>query len=217
MRLAALREEVARTAQRMYAEGLVEFTAGNVSAIDRASGTVAITPSGIEYDQIHRADVLIIDLEGNVLDGVHQASSETRMHCEVYQHRADVGGVVHTHSPWATSFAALGREIPPVHYGISSIGNCIRVAPYATYGSVELARNATDALGADNAILLQNHGVLAVGADLRAAFKNAVRVEFLAEVFWKSSLLGEPLLLSPEELDRVRARSAAKNRVTGTS
>jgi L-fuculose-phosphate aldolase len=210
VRLADLRERVVITARKMVEERLVQSTAGNVSALDRASSTIAITPASIEYDSMHAADIVLIDLEGRVVDGVHAPSSETPMHCAVYKHRADVGAIVHTHSPWATTFAVLGREIPPVHYVISSIGDRVRVAPYTTYGTEELGRYALQTLGMDNAILLQNHGVLAVGADLSAALKNAIRVEFLAEIYWKSCLIGEPILLTAEQLQQVRARSMGK-------
>lgn len=210
MRLAELRGAVVRAAQDMSRLGLVEFTAGNVSARDTESGLIAVTPGSVEYPGMTTEDTVLVDLEGNVVEGWRQPSSETFMHCEIYQRRGDVGGVVHTHSPWATTFAVLGREIPPVSYVISSLGNCIRVAPYATYGTRELAESSAQALGEDNAILLQNHGVLAAGKDVRTALKNAIRVEAVAELYWKASMLGEPVLLTRQQLDAVRARSRAK-------
>jgi L-fuculose-phosphate aldolase len=134
------------------------------------------------------------------------------MHLAVYRRRPDVGAVVHTHSPWATTWAVLGREIPAVHYVIASVGHRVRVAPYATFGSGELAGLAAETLGADNAVLLANHGVLAVGPDLDGALDNAVRVEFLAEVYWKACQIGEPVILPDEEIDRVRELIAAMPR-----
>jgi L-fuculose-phosphate aldolase len=189
---------------------LVEGTSGNLSARDQADGAIAITPASIEYRRIHPADVVLVDADGHLLEAPHQPSSELSMHLAVYRRRPDVGAVVHTHSRWATTWAVLGREIPAVHYVIASIGYSIRVAPYATFGTVELARNVVATLGSDNAVLLASHGVVAVGADLGAALENAVRVEFLAEVYWKASRMGSPVLLSPEEIDRVRAQVAAK-------
>jgi L-fuculose-phosphate aldolase len=210
MRLESLREAVAATAHELVRLGLVDTTAGNVSARDPETGLIAIKPTSVNYEKISPADIVIVDADEHPVEGLHTPSSETPMHCMVYRNRPDVGAIVHTHSRWATTFAVLGREIPAVHYVISSIGYRIRVAPYATYGSGSLAANAMGALATDNAVLLQNHGVLAVGADLDAALKNAVRVEFLAEIYWKASMIGEPIILSDDEIDRVRGSSAAR-------
>jgi L-fuculose-phosphate aldolase len=210
VRLERLRTAVADAGRELERAGLVEGTSGNLSARDPASGTIAITPSAVEYRRIHPADVLLVGGDGSLEEAPHLPSSELSMHLAVYRGRPDVGAVVHTHSPWATAWAVLGREIPAVHYVIASIGDAVRVAPYATFGTEALARNVVAALGADNAVLLASHGVLAVGADLRAALENAVRVEFLAEVWWKASQVGVPVVLPPEELDRVRAQMAAK-------
>ncbi len=136
------------------------------------------------------------------------------MHLAIYRARSDVGAVVHTHSPWATTWAVLGREIPAVHYVIAPVGNCVHVAPYATYGTEELADGAVRALGADNGVLLAGHGVLTVGTDLGAAVEHAMRVEFLGEVYWKAVQVGEPTILPPYELDRVRAQTLAKRSST---
>ncbi|HZD75299.1 MAG TPA: class II aldolase/adducin family protein [Actinomycetota bacterium] len=210
MRLEALRAAVVDAGRELERARLVEGTSGNLSARDPGTGTIAITPSSVEYRRIHPADVLLVDGDGNLEEGPHEPSSELSMHLAVYRGRPDVGAVVHTHSRWATTWAVLGREIPAVHYVIASIGYAVRVAPYATFGTAALARNAVSTLGADNAVLLASHGVLAVGADLRFALENAVRVEFLAEVYWKASRVGVPVVLPPEEIDRVRAQAAAK-------
>ncbi len=210
MRLEALRAAVADAGLQLQRAGLVEGTSGNLSARDPASGTIAITPTSIEYRRIHPADVLLVGGDGGLEEGLHAPSSELSMHLAVYRGRPDVGAVVHTHSRWATTWAVLGREIPAVHYTIAPIGYSVRVAPYATFGTEALARNAVATLARDNAVLLASHGVLAVGADLGVALENAVRVEFLAEVYWKASQVGPPVLLPPEEIDRVRAQTAAK-------
>jgi len=210
VRLEALRAAIVEAGHELERAGLVEGTSGNLSARDPAGGTIAITPGSVAYRRIHPADVLLVDGDGNVEEGLHQPSSELSLHLAVYRRRPDVGAVVHTHSRWATTWAVLGREIPAVHYVIASVGYSIRVAPYATFGTAELARNVTSTLAADNAVLLASHGVIAVGADLGAALENAVRVEFLAEVYWKASRVGAPVVLPPEEIDRVRAQTAAK-------
>jgi L-fuculose-phosphate aldolase len=212
VRLAALREAVAVGGRRLATARLVESTSGNLSVRQGPGGPVAISPSALAYERVTPADVVVVALDGRVVDGHRAPSSELGMHLAVYRRRADVGAVVHTHSPWATTWAVLGREIPAVHYVIASIGHRVRVVPYATFGSGDLAGTAAAILGDDNAVLLGNHGVLAVGADLEAAFENAVRVEFLAEVYWKACQVGEPRILPDEEIDRVRARMAAMPR-----
>jgi L-fuculose-phosphate aldolase len=210
VRLESLRAAVVAAGHELERARLVEGTSGNLSARDPRDGAVAITPASIGFRGIHPADVVLVDADGNLEEAPHQPSSELSMHLAVYRRRPDVGAVVHTHSRWATTWAVLGREIPAVHYVIASIGYSIRVAPYATFGTAELARNVVATLGSDNAVLLASHGVVAVGADLAAALENAVRVEFLAEVYWKASRMGAPVLLPPEEIDRVRAQVAAK-------
>jgi L-fuculose-phosphate aldolase len=215
MLLAAAREAVAAGGRRLVAAGLVESTSGNLSVRDAGTGQVAVSPSALAYDLVGAPDVVVVEPDGRVADGHRAPSSELGMHLAVYGRRADVGAVVHTHSPWATTWAVLGREIPAVHYVIAAIGRRVRVTPYATFGSAELAAAAAETLGGDNAVLLANHGVLAVGADLDAAFDNAVRVEFLAEVYWKACQVGEPVILPDEEIDRVAALLAAMPREPG--
>jgi L-fuculose-phosphate aldolase len=210
VRLEALRAAVADAGRELERARLVEGTSGNLSARGPDGGSIAITPSSVEYRRIHPADVLLVDGDGNLQEGLHAPSSELSMHLAVYRERPEVGAVVHTHSPWATTWAVLGREIPAVHYVIASIGYSVRVAPYATFGTEALASNVVATLGGDNAVLLASHGVLAVGADLRAAMENAVRVEFLAEVYWRASRVGAPVVLPPEEIDRVRAQAAKR-------
>lgn len=209
MRLDAIRAAIAEAGRELERAGLVQGTSGNLSVRDPAGGTVAITPSAVPYRRIRPADVLLVG-PGGVKSGRHRPSSELAMHLAVYQARPDVGAVVHTHSPWATTWAVLGREIPAVHYVIASLGNCVRIAAYATYGTAELAEGAVRTLGADNGVLLASHGVLTVGGDLDSAVENALQVEFLAELYWKAVQVGEPTILPPHELERVRAQTLAK-------
>jgi L-fuculose-phosphate aldolase len=209
VRLEAIRAAVAEAGRELERAGLVQGTSGNLSVRDPASGTVAITPSAVPYRRIHPVDVLLVG-PGGVEEGPRRPSSELAMHLAVYRARPDVRAVVHTHSPWATTWAVLGREIPAVHYVIAPIGNTVRVAPYATYGTAELAEGAVLTLGADHGVLLASHGVLTAGADLDAAVDYAMQVEFLAELYWKAVQVGEPTILPPHELERVRAQTLAK-------
>lgn len=210
MRLEAIRTEIAETGRELEAARLLQGTSGNLSVRDPRSGSVAITPSGVPYRSTGPADVLLVGAGGDVEEGEHRPSSELSMHLAIYRDRPDVGAVVHTHSPWATTWAVLGREIPAVHYVIAPIGDVVRVAPYATYGTAELAAYVVGTLGADNGVLLASHGVVTVGADLATAAHNAIQVEFLAELLWKASRVGEPVILPAEELERVRAQTRAK-------
>jgi L-fuculose-phosphate aldolase len=206
MRLEASRAQVAAAARRLVADRLVTGTSGNVSARDPASGQVAITPSGVAYDALAADDIVLVDASGTVVDGSWVPSSELPMHLAVYRLRPDVHAIVHTHSTHATAFAACARPIPAVHYDIAAIGHQIRVAPYATYGTAELADRACQTMGGDNAVLLQNHGVLAVGASVERAYAIAQKVEYLAEVYALALRLGEPVILSDAEIMIVRSK-----------
>jgi L-fuculose-phosphate aldolase len=191
----------------MLDQGLTTGTGGNISA--RNGDRVAISPSGMPYNEIDPEDVPIVDLNGNHLEGDRKPSSEFRMHTDVIRERDDVGGVVHTHSPYASTFASLGEPIPASHYLIAFIGNKIPVAPYETYGTAELAEVALDALGEEyNACLLEQHGVLAVGDSVEAAFEVALMVEYCARIHYQAVSIGEPNIVPDEEIETLLDRFA---------
>jgi L-fuculose-phosphate aldolase len=202
-----LRADVAAAALRTLETGLVRGTSGNVSA--RApDGLIAITPTGVDYRVLEAAHVPLIDADGGVVDCDDRPSSEVPMHLAVYEARRDVAAIVHTHSMFATTFAALGEDLPGVHYILAHAGRSVRVAPYATYGTDELATSCVDALGDSNAVLLGNHGVLAVGLSIDKALTVAEAVEYTAELCWRARCLGKPNVLADEEMDRVAAAFA---------
>jgi L-fuculose-phosphate aldolase len=203
-----LREEVARVARQMISSGLVTGTSGNVSA-RTAEGDVLITPSGLDYGQLEPDDIVLVDLEKNVLEGALEPSSETPMHTGIYRTRPQVDAVVHTHSRFATTLACLGLEIPPVHYMLTTLSGDGRIplAPYATYGTEELAGYASEALSeSHNACLLQNHGTITVGESAEEAFSRTVVLEEMAEVYYRARLAAEPVLLSPEQVEEVATK-----------
>ena len=203
-----LREEVARIARQMISSGLVTGTSGNVSALT-PEGNVLITPSGLDYGQLEPDDVVLVDLEKNVLEGALEPSSETPMHTGIYRARPQVDAVVHTHSRFATTLACLGLEIPPVHYMLTTLSQDGRIplAPYATYGTEELAGYASESLGESrNACLLQNHGTITVGESAEEAFSRTVVLEEMAEVYYRARLAGEPVFLSPEQVEEVATK-----------
>ena len=203
-----LREEVARVAKQLIESGLVTGTSGNVSA-RTPEGDVLMTPSGIDYEELEPGDVVLVDVDGEVLEGSLQPSTETPMHTGIYRARPEVGAVVHTHSIFATTLACLGWTIPPVHYMLTTLSEdgAIPLAPYTTYGTEKLAAYAAEALGETrNACLLQNHGTITVGKSPEEAFSRTVVLEEMAEVYYRARVAGEPVLLTPEQVEEVAAK-----------
>lgn len=187
-------------------QGLTEGTGGNLS-VHVDDDRVAISPSGIPYDDIAVWDVPVVDLDGTVITGDREPSTELPMHLSVYRRRDDVDGVVHTHSPYATAFAALGRPIPASHYLVAFAGTEVPVADYETHATAELGSKATDALGEEHhATLLKNHGVLTAADSLSSAFDVAQMVEYCARVHHLASTVGEPDVLPDEEIRRVQGK-----------
>lgn len=175
---------------------------GNLSL--RAGDRFAVTPSGVPYDAIDPDDVPVVSIDEEPLVGDRPPSSETPMHAAIYR-SLDVRAVVHAHAPWATTLAALHRPVPAVHYALARAGGRVPVAPYATYGSDELASNVVEAMAeADtSACLLANHGVVAAADDLDAALETLDAVEFTARVYAQAASFGDPVELPDDELDRV--------------
>jgi L-fuculose-phosphate aldolase len=203
-----LRQEVARVAKQLIESGLVTGTSGNVSA-RTPEGDVLMTPSGIDYEELEPGDVVLVDANGEILEGSLGPSTETPMHTGIYRARPEVGAVVHTHSIYATTLACLGWTIPPLHYMLTTLSEDGRIplAPYATYGTEKLADYAADALGEGrNACLLQNHGTITVGDRPEEAFSRTVVLEEMAEIYYRTRAVGEPVLLSPEQVDEVAAK-----------
>ncbi len=196
------RNEVIAVAQALDAAGLVPNKSGNVSC--RTAEGFLITAAGVPYREMTAAQVVALTLDGEPEPGNVRPSSEWRMHLAIYAHRADVGAIVHTHSPRATALACAGRSIPPFHYMIALAGGPVRCMPYATFGTAELADAAIRGLESRRATLLANHGVVAVGASLREAHSVALEVENLAGQYLAMLAAGlEPALLDEEELQRV--------------
>jgi L-fuculose-phosphate aldolase len=214
-----LREEIARVARQMIESGLVTGTSGNVSA-RTPEGDVLVTPSAIDYEVLEPEDVVLVNLEKNVLEGKLEPTSETPMHTGIYRARPEVGAVVHTHSRYATTLACLGWEIPPIHYMLTTLSDDGRIplAPYATYGTEELAGYAGEALGeSHNACLLQNHGTITVGESAEEAFSRTVILEEMAQIYYQTRVAGEPILLSPEQVEDVATKIAGYGQTKPTS
>lgn len=170
---------------------LTQRTSGNISARCGPSES-AISHSGVPYQDITPHDVRIVNFGCDVLEDGWSPSTETPMHARVYESRPDVSGIVHTHSPYATTFACLGCPIEPVHYLLPLAGDTVEVATYARHGTEELGRNAVDGLGDRKAVLLRNHGVLAVGTSDADAIDVAARLEFCARMYYQALQIGDP-------------------------
>ena len=194
----ALREQVIATARALNALNLNRGKAGNVSA--RVDGAFVITPSGMAYDALAAGDLVAVSDSGSVA-GSRAPSSEWRMHQAIYAAQSEVDAIVHAHSPFATALACLDRRIPPFHYMVAVAGgDDIRCAPYATFGTAELAAHVVAALAGRRACLLAHHGLIAVGANLDRALALAVEVEALAEIYCRALAIGEPALLSEAQM-----------------
>jgi L-fuculose-phosphate aldolase len=205
------RAEIVRVARLLRARGLAVGTSGNVGA-RLVDGRIAITPSTMDYDVMTPDDVVIVAPDGSPSEGRHRPSSELALHVAVFGARPEVQAIVHTHSPFATTWAAVRRPVPAVHYVMALLvrpgRDSLRVAPYATFGTEELARNAVATLGADHACLLANHGAIAVAGSLASALGRAERVEELAMLAWRAEQIGGATLLDAAELDRARDQMA---------
>ena len=200
-----LRMAVVRAAKTMSARGLTRGTSGNVSA--RTERGMLVTPSALPYDAMEAGDIVPVDLDGRVLEGAREPTTEWPMHAAIYRARPEVGAVVHAHAPFCTTLATLRRDIPAFHYMIAVAGgDSVRCSEYATFGTPELATCAVAALEDRTACLLANHGMLALGASPDAALELAAEVEGLAELYWRALQVGEPVLLTEEEMAEARER-----------
>jgi L-fuculose-phosphate aldolase len=197
-----LREEIIEVGRAMNARRLNQGTSGNVSA--RVAEGMLITPSAVPYETMLPEDVVCMALDGEVEAGSRQPSTEWRLHAAVLRARPEVRAVLHAHAPACTALACLRREIPAFHYMVAVAGGTsIRCAPYATYGTAALAEAAVAGLEDRTACLLANHGMLALGKTPRKALALAVEVEALAETYLRTLQVGEPTVLSEEEMERV--------------
>ncbi len=197
------REQVVAYGNKMVQAGLTTGSGGNLSVLDRRQGLVAIGPSGIDYARVQAEDVVITDLDGSVVAGRWKPSSELSFHLELYRRRGDVNAVVHTHSVYATTMACLHWEIPAVHYLVAFSGDKVPLAPYATFGSRQLADNVAATIGNYNAVLLANHGLVAVGGDMAAAFNVAEEIELVARIYYQCKCIGTPVQVDDAEMARV--------------
>ncbi len=202
----ALRHQVLTVARRMNGTGLNQGTSGNLSV--RIEGGLLVTPSSLPYEQMEAADLVALDLSGQpLLERQRRPSSEWRLHADVLRGRPEAMAVLHCHPIHATALACHDRGIPAFHYMVAVAGGDeIRCAPYATFGTKELSDNVVNALGQHTACLLARHGMVTLGKDLESALRVAVEVETLARMYLQALQVGEPPLLSAEQMQAVHAQ-----------
>ncbi len=204
MRLEKERKEIVAFGRKLLTSGLTAGTGGNLSIVNRKKNLVAITPSGVDYLEMSPEDVVLVGMEGGLVETSKcKPSSELLFHLALYSNRQNIQAIVHTHSVYATTLATLGWEIPAFHYLVAYSGRKVPLAAYATFGSEELARNVADAIGENNAVLMGSHGVVTVGPTLAKAFETAEIIEYVARVYYLVKGRGEPTILSDEEMNKV--------------
>ncbi|MDF1514277.1 MAG: L-ribulose-5-phosphate 4-epimerase [Anaerolineae bacterium] len=202
-----LREELHALHMELPKNGLVKWTGGNVSARDQKTGYVVIKPSGVRYEQLRPEHMVILGLDGTTIEGNLKPSSDTASHLYIYRARPDIGGIVHTHSPYATAFAAVGQPIPVVLTAMADeFGGPIPVGGFALIGNEDIGKVVVESIGDCCAVLLKNHGVFTIGVNALAAVKAAVMTEDVAKTVWLSTQIGVPEPLSENAIATLHDR-----------
>jgi len=205
--LEGLKEEVCRLNLALPVHNLVVWTSGNVSVRDPESGFVVIKPSGVKFEDLEPSQMVVVDLDGTKIEGDLNASSDTASHLHIYRHMPEVNGVVHTHSNYATAFAALGKPIPPVLTAIGDeFGGPIPCGGFALIGGEKIGKIVVDSIGHSAACLLKNHGVFTVGPTGEKALKAAVMVEDVAKTVWIALQMGQPDEIPVEDIAKLHDR-----------
>ncbi len=205
--LERLKEHVWKLHLELPRNGLVVWTGGNVSARDPETNLVVIKPSGVLYDELRPEDHVVLNLDGDIVEGSLKPSSDTASHLYIYRHRPDINGVVHTHSSYATAFAALGRPIPVYLTAMADeFGGPIPCAGFALIGGEDVGKQVVEHIGTSPAVLLKNHGVFTIGPTARAAVKAAVMVEDVACTVWRALQLGQPDEIAPDDVAKLHDR-----------
>lgn len=198
------KKELVEYGKKMSAEGLSSGTSGNLSIYLKEEGVVLITPSGIGYFDTEPEDIVVMDLDGNIVEGSRKPSSEWHLHTLFYKNKPEARAVVHTHSKYCTTLSTLRMPIKAVHYVIADAGTDeVPCAPYRRYGTEELAKVAVESAGESNAVLLANHGIVVCGKNLKSAYGLAKGMEYVAEIQVTAMSIGKPVVLTKEEMAEV--------------
>ena len=207
MLLQTIREELVKLNQELPKNHLVTWTSGNVSIRDQETGYVAIKPSGVMFEDLTAEDMVVLDLEGKIVEGKRKPSSDTASHLYIYRYRPDVFGVVHTHSNYATAFAAIGKPIPVyLTAQADEFGGPIPCGGFALIGGEEIGREVVKSIGDSPAIIMKNHGVFTVGPSGKAAVKAAIMVEDVARTIWLAKQIGVPDEIPADMVEKLHYR-----------
>jgi L-ribulose-5-phosphate 4-epimerase len=203
MLLEELRKIVWKCNLELPKNDLVRMTSGNISGRDPETGLVVIKPSGYSYEEMTPEDMVVVNMDGKVVEGHLTPSVDTDTHLFVYAHRPDVWGIGHTHSPYASSFAALGKPIPPCLTASAMLGGEIPLGKYVPIGGAAIGAEIVASIGHARAIIMQNHGVFTIGNSPKQATKMAVEVEEIAKITHLAMLAGQPIILTAEQLGQM--------------
>jgi L-ribulose-5-phosphate 4-epimerase len=205
--LERIRDDLVKLHAELPRNDLVVWTGGNISARDPETGLIAIKPSGIRYEDLTAEAMVVLDLDGRIVEGTNKPSSDTASHLYIYRNRPDVNGIVHTHSRYATAFAAVGRSIPVyLTAQADEFGGEIPCAGFALIGDEAIGAQVVETIGRSPAVLLKNHGVFTVGPTATAAVKAAIMTEDIAATVWAALQIGQPDVLAAEVVERLHRR-----------
>ncbi|MFL5651580.1 MAG: L-ribulose-5-phosphate 4-epimerase [Chloroflexota bacterium] len=205
--LERIRDDLVKLHAELPRNDLVVWTGGNISARDPETGLIAIKPSGVRYEDLTAEAMVVLDLDGRIVEGTNKPSSDTASHLYIYRNRPDVNGVVHTHSRYATAFAAVGRSIPVyLTAQADEFGGEIPCAGFALIGDEAIGAQVVETIGRSPAVLLKNHGVFTVGPTATAAVKAAIMTEDIAATVWAALQIGQPDVLAAEVVERLHRR-----------
>jgi L-ribulose-5-phosphate 4-epimerase len=205
--LKKLKKELVQLHMELPKNNLVMWTGGNVSARDAETGLIVIKASGIRYEDMRLEHMVVVDIDGKVVEGDFKPSSDVYSHLYIYKNRPDVFGIVHTHSRYATAFAAVGKEIPCVLTAMADeFGGPIPCGGFALIGDEAIGKVVVDSIGKSPAVLLKNHGVFTIGKNASAAVKAAVMTEDVAATVWMAMQIGIPDAIPQEDVDKLRQR-----------
>jgi len=200
------RKLIVEFGKKLVTSGLTKGTGGNLSIYNRKEKLMAITPSGIDYFEIKPENVAVLTIEGKQIDGDKKPSSEVELHRIFYEKREDIDAMIHTHTIYATTLACLNWSLPALHYMVALAGKDVRCAPYATFGTRDLAENAFEAMKDRKAVILANHGLLTGGSSLQEAYNVTEQIEYCAELYYRAKCIGEPVILSDEEMELMKEK-----------
>jgi L-ribulose-5-phosphate 4-epimerase len=205
--LEKMKKELVELHLELPKHNLVVWTGGNVSARDPQTGLVAIKASGIRYEEMRPEHMIVVDLDGRIVEGDFKPSSDVYSHLYIYKHRPDVGGVVHTHSAYATAFAAVNKPIPVVLTAIADeFGGPIPCGGFALIGDDAIGKVVVESIGKSPAVLLKNHGVFTIGKNAKSAVKAAVMTEDNAKTVWLALQIGTPDVIPQEDVEKLHHR-----------